>query len=67
MELNVNIKISAEEVCTLVKAMRKERKRQDQQIREDRRRRAAYKTEAKKKYNELKMLEKRITDLKKEL
>ena len=67
MELNVNIKISAEEVCVLMKAMREERHYQDHQIRAERKRRAAYKTEAKKKYNELKMLEKRIADLKKEL
>ena len=67
MELNVNIKISAEEVVTLVKAMREERKANDNRVRTERKAQAEYKTAMKKKHNELRMLEKRIADLKKDL
>ena len=67
MELNVNIKISAEEVAVLMKAMREERRANDQRVRAERKRNAEYKSEAKRKYGELRMLEKKIADLKKEL
>ena len=67
MELNINVKISAEEVVVLMKAMREERRANDQRIREQCKQQAEYKTAMKKKHNELKMLEKRIADLKKEL
>ena len=67
MEINVNIKISAEELVVLEKAMREERRDNDQRIREQRKHQAEYTTQAKKKYNELRMMEKKIADLKKDL
>lgn len=61
MEIKLNVKISKKELATLAKIMREERKVNNQRSREFRR----HQTE--KKYDELKMLERKIAALRKEL
>ena len=72
MEIKLNVKISKKELATLAKVIRKERKERkannSQRGREFRHyHQVVHKTATEKKYDELKMLERKIAALRKEL
>ena len=69
MEIKLNVKISKKELATLAKVIRKERKANNNQRGREFRHyhQVEHKTATEKKYDELKMLERKIAALRKEL